>query len=422
MISLVTGQKCCLSDLTKTGELQISAELNLQDHGSGADIDVACFGIDKEGKLADDRYFIFYNQLSSPEGSIKKAEGKNIFTILPDAIPDFIEKLILTAAIDGTPVMSQLTHSSLAFGSAALYEIDGHLFQQEKALVLAELYRHRGQWKLSLVGKGFNGGLSALLSNFGGQEAKEEPKPAAPTPASQPVSLTKGEAVKKILLEKAPHLVNLTKKAIVSLEKKKLMGEQVQVALVLDVSGSMYSQYKNGRVQRILDKALPLALLFDDDGKLESWAFADRFKQLEDATADNIDGYIDRADGGWKKWNIGGRNNEPEVMEALYLKHKSDKVPLYVIFISDGGVSQNRKIKEIITAAAYAPIFWQFMGIHGKNYGILEKLDEMEGRYIDNANFFALDDIDSISDEDLYDRLMNEFPSWLKLARAKNLL
>ena len=46
----------------------------------------------------------------------------------------------------------------------------------------------------------------------------------------------------------------------------------------------------------------------------------------------------------------------------------------------------------------------------------------MEGRFIDNANFFALDDIDSISDEQLYERLMGEFPIWLKQAKQKNIL
>ncbi|MDU5949065.1 MAG: VWA domain-containing protein, partial [Paenibacillus macerans] len=62
------------------------------------------------------------------------------------------------------------------------------------------------------------------------------------------------------------------------------------------------------------------------------------------------------------------------------------------------------------------------VGLGRANYGVLQKLDEMPGRYIDNANFFALDDISSISDEELYDRLLNEFPAWIKEARAKGIL
>lgn len=43
----------------------------------------------------------------------------------------------------------------------------------------------------------------------------------------------------------------------------------------------------------------------------------------------------------------------------------------------------------------------------------------MCGRVVDNCNFFALDDIRRISNSELYDRLLNEFPDWLKAARAK---
>ena len=67
-------------------------------------------------------------------------------------------------------------------------------------------------------------------------------------------------------------------------------------------------------------------------------------------------------------------------------------------------------------------MFWQFVGVGGSNYGILEKLDTMEGRYVDNANFFALDDFKKVSNPDLYGRLLNEFPQWLREIRAKGMI
>lgn len=97
-------------------------------------------------------------------------------------------------------------------------------------------------------------------------------------------------------------------------------------------------------------------------------------------------------------------------------------MPVYILFISDGGIYKDKKIKTIIEKAAHGPLFWQFVRIGGRNYGILEKLDTMKGRFVDNANFFSLDDIDSISDEELYDRLMNEFPVWIKEAKNKHIL
>lgn len=53
---------------------------------------------------------------------------------------------------------------------------------------------------------------------------------------------------------------------------------------------------------------------------------------------------------------------------------------------------------------------------------MLKRLDTMEGRVVDNANFIHLNDLATVSDEELYDRLLNEFPSWLQAARDKRIL
>jgi vWA found in TerF C terminus len=46
----------------------------------------------------------------------------------------------------------------------------------------------------------------------------------------------------------------------------------------------------------------------------------------------------------------------------------------------------------------------------------------MEGRFIDNASFFHIKDTEKTTDEELYSQLLDEFPSWLKEAKAKGLL
>jgi hypothetical protein len=46
----------------------------------------------------------------------------------------------------------------------------------------------------------------------------------------------------------------------------------------------------------------------------------------------------------------------------------------------------------------------------------------MEGRFIDNANFFHIKDIEKISDEELYNQLLNEFPEWINEAKEKGVL
>jgi hypothetical protein len=46
----------------------------------------------------------------------------------------------------------------------------------------------------------------------------------------------------------------------------------------------------------------------------------------------------------------------------------------------------------------------------------------MGSRYLDNADFFSLEDPEYIADEELYDLLTAEYPHWVKSARIKNLL
>lgn len=56
------------------------------------------------------------------------------------------------------------------------------------------------------------------------------------------------------------------------------------------------------------------------------------------------------------------------------------------------------------------------------NFGVLQELDNLQGRFIDNANFFALSDLDQVGDEELYDRIFNEFPDWHRQAKEKGIL
>ena len=53
---------------------------------------------------------------------------------------------------------------------------------------------------------------------------------------------------------------------------------------------------------------------------------------------------------------------------------------------------------------------------------MLRSLDEMGGRVVDNAGFFAVDDIDRVTDEELYERLLREFPDWVRAARSAGVL
>jgi hypothetical protein len=113
------------------------------------------------------------------------------------------------------------------------------------------------------------------------------------------------------------------------------------------------------------------------------------------------------------------------------------QLPVYVMFLTDGQTSDEEFTERQITEASYEPIFWQFMGIGKSNkstkkgfwqrltetdFSFLEKLDTMNNRFIDNANFFSVESPDKETDEDLYDLMLAEYKEWIPKARQLGLL
>ena len=240
------------------------------------------------------------------------------------------------------------------------------------------------------------------------------PPPPAPPAPSNKVSLEKK-------LSKAPALVSLAKPIMVQLEKKNLTNTVARVGLVMDITGSMYMAYKSGIVQDIVNKILPLAVQFDDDGQLDFWYYAQTFAHRP---AVDLGNYTSAVPDNWKEVmnELGGTNNEPEVIKDIIEFYRGSSQPVYIIFITDGGMAKKGEIKKLMKQASEMPIFWQFVGVEGSNYGILENLDELEGRYVDNAGFFAMDDYRAVSNDELYDRLLSEFPVWLNEAKRLGLV
>ena len=398
-----------------------------------AEYDFCCFGVDPAEKLSDDRYMVFYNQRQSPDGelSLEDIEGGVRFKLQLSKLPEKINRLIFTLSIDGSQTvgeMQSLTTKVYQAGKESIdLELTGKDFSNERAVIVIEIYR-KDTWRIGFVAGGFDGGLSALLEHFGGEEVKDENTDDTPKETKNPEATNTGSEsvpVKKVSLEKklekAPHLVSLIKPLVFELKKKNLETTVARVGLVLDISGSMSQRFKNGTVQEIVNKTLPLAVQFDDDGELDFWYYGTTARRMKSV---NLDNYTDAVPADWKHlmMELGGRNNEPTVLKMVVDAYKNTKVPAYVLFITDGGVNHRKEIQNIITEASHLPIFWQFVGVGGQNYGILEKLDTMTGRYVDNAGFFALDDFKKVSNEELYARLLEEFPKWLEEIRKKGMI
>ena len=211
MTTYSRGQKGKLADLGTGHVFNVDVEIA----ANGASVDVSCFGLDANDKLSDDRYMVFYNQLASPEGAVRLdlGGGRARFAVNLDQLPASIAKLVFVAAIDGAATMRNLGASSLSLGSALRFPWSGADFGDEKALIVAEIYRRDGQWRFGAVGQGFNGGLSALLANFGGTEAGSS-TPAAPAPAPTPAPAPKPTvSLSKVTLDKRGDKISLDKRA-----------------------------------------------------------------------------------------------------------------------------------------------------------------------------------------------------------------
>jgi hypothetical protein len=218
--------------------------------------------------------------------------------------------------------------------------------------------------------------------------------------------------------------IDLQKKSVkIVLEKKKLEKVTARVGLVLDITGSMRNLYKNGTVQRVVERILAIAAQFDDDGVLDVWVYDNEFSRLKPVTERDFEGYVNRIILEDDLVHKFGRNEELPVMKDVlkkYLEEDPASEPAYIVFINDGGCKKN--IKPLIESSAKYPVFWQFVGIGNGNFDFLRTLDTLEGRVVDNANFFHVEDVDKISDNQLYEALLNEFPSWLQEARQKGIL
>lgn len=224
--------------------------------------------------------------------------------------------------------------------------------------------------------------------------------------------------------------LDIRKQKVLDLKKSKGMDGKAQVVVAMDFSWSMSFLYNDGSVQKLVERLFPLALGFDDNEELDFYLFDHGYRQLSSVTRGNYATYIqDNAHG-----DMGGTNYAP-VLSAIakdkfttggFLGWGAKDVPIgdpvYVIFITDGDNGDHAETKHIVRELSKKGIFIQFVGIGHSSFSFLEKLDDLDGRLIDNCNFFSAVDIGKMSDDELYGKLLTEFPEWIVQARAHNLI
>lgn len=458
-MQVTKGQRFKVGDAVPNGQHFVTG---LSIASPGLTIDFSCFGVDAGGKLSDERYMTFFNQPRTPCGAVAMegaSAGAASFTFSLDKLPASIDRLVITAAIDGNGTISQIGKGHLRLldsgREAARFDFSGSDFAAEKAVILGEFYRKDGIWRFSATAQGFNGGLDALVRHFGGNVSKgaapaasssTTTAPAAgPAPALSPPHAARLALDKRIERE-APKLVSLVKKASVSLDKAGLGAHRAKVALCLDISGSMSGLYKSGQVQAFAERVLALACRFDDDGEIDVFLFGGK---AHNAPAMNLGNYQTHIRDLTVKYPLEGDTRYALAMRMIRdyyfgasTKAKSlaasmlgliagrkdnagaatEALPVYVMFVTDGDAGDRSAAEQELREASKLPIFWQFMGIGSGGFAFLEELDDLSGRVIDNANFFRVSHPGEHSDDRLFDLLMTEYPGWVKLAKSRSMI
>lgn len=226
---------------------------------------------------------------------------------------------------------------------------------------------------------------------------------------------------------------NLRKNQVINLKKQIGLGDQkAEVVLIMDKSGSMDWLYKNGFVTRTCERLFPLALAFDDDGEMPLIGFHNSAKKVLNVTESNFDQIIPELN----KLSWGGTyyekplniikedysNKKTGIMGMFSKSSQKRKYPVYVMFITDGNNDDQAATERIIKELATAPVYIQFVGIGNAKFSFLEKLDDLSGRERDNCGFFQANDLDKLSDTDLYSLMLKEFPAFVSECKQSGLI
>ena len=154
--------------------------------GQDFDLDASAFMVNASGKLPQDEFFIFYNNLLSPCGSVQGADddqtGGNsdggddeTIEINLDKVDNRIEEIIVVVTIHDSDTRKQnfgqvrnsyiRIYNSQSNEEIAKYELDED-FSVETAVEFGRLYRRNGEWKFQAVGVGYNGGLQHFVDKY----------------------------------------------------------------------------------------------------------------------------------------------------------------------------------------------------------------------------------------------------------------
>lgn len=236
-----------------------------------------------------------------------------------------------------------------------------------------------------------------------------------------------------IILNKQEARINLVKQIA---QTKNIGDQKAQIIFCVDISGSMSGLFSDGTMQETFERMLPVAMQFDDNQAIDVLLFDNNVYNHGTLTNKNIENYASNI---LNKYRFGGTSYAPAIQNITNTYKNAGKnakqggflgfgkkeiytAPAYVLFLTDGEPSDKSATEQALKYASQYGIFFQFVGIGNSTFNFLQRLDDLKDRNIDNADFFHVNDLNQISDKELYERMLNEFPDWLKNAKQLKII
>ncbi|MBQ0987014.1 TerD family protein [Streptomyces sp. F63] len=183
-----------MTAMTPGSNIPLSVPRVAVDVTAPARLDVSGLLLTADGKVRSDADFVFYNQPTGPGVTHRGGGGAAPDTITVDtgAVPAGIDKVVVTASLDAPGATFAGTEPTAtvrnADDGAVLAAFTPPRLGPETALVVVEVYRRGGAWKVRAVGQGYADGLAGIATDFG--VSVEEPAAPAAQPAPPPAATT----------------------------------------------------------------------------------------------------------------------------------------------------------------------------------------------------------------------------------------
>ncbi|WP_254174422.1 TerD family protein [Planktothrix pseudagardhii] len=186
-INIRKGERISLSKEApglKRASIGLGWDVNASDTGTAFDLDASVFMLAEDGKIPIDEYFVFYNNLISPDQSVKHlgdsrtgAGSGDDETIVVDLtkINSSIQELIFVVTIHDADKRRQ-NFGQVRNSYIRIYDDDTQTevtkydleedFSRETAVEFGRLYLKNGEWRFQAVGQGYNSGLQSFVDKY----------------------------------------------------------------------------------------------------------------------------------------------------------------------------------------------------------------------------------------------------------------